>query len=260
MKIRIISSIVILSIVLPLIFIGGLYFYIGLAILSMFAYKEVVQLPVFNNVPIGIKIFGSLAYLSVVLGGLFGSDINCIGYYNLILLLIFFLVPTLFCSNKEYNMKDALYLIGLLLFVGTGFSAFIYARESLEVFLFLICIPVVSDVFAMLTGMLIGKTKLCPTISPKKTVEGSAGGLITSVIIALVVYHYYIGIITLSTVLMVICLSIFSQIGDLIFSKIKRENDIKDFSNLIPGHGGVLDRIDSTMLVCIIYLFLSSII
>ena len=104
--------------------------------------------------------------------------------------------------------------------------------------------------------MLIGKHKLTK-ISPKKTIEGSVVGTIVSTIIATTYYAMFISNENIIKIIfVVIILSIIGQIGDLFFSLIKRENDIKDFSNLIPGHGGVLDRIDSIIFVLITFVFM----
>lgn len=103
----------------------------------------------------------------------------------------------------------------------------------------------------------MGRHKLIPKISPGKTVEGSIGGSVLATILATLIYFYFIHQAPLWTVVGVtLLLSIVSQFSDLMFSKIKRENGIKDFSHFIPGHGGVLDRMDSLMLVTLTYLWI----
>ena len=115
-------------------------------------------------------------------------------------------------------------------------------------------------------GRLLGKHKLIPEISPKKTVEGSIGGVVFAVLAMLLfgfIVDSFFGDITVNYLvlgLMGFVLSIISQIGDLIASSLKREYGVKDYSNLLPGHGGIMDRFDSvmsvsvlTMLLCMIY-------
>ena len=98
---------------------------------------------------------------------------------------------------------------------------------------------------------------MCPNISPKKTWEGMIGGTIFGTIIPLIIYYLFFKEFNFIMVLITFILTIMDQIGDLIFSKLKRENDIKDFSNIMPGHGGALDRLDSTLVIFITYVALS---
>ena len=112
-----------------------------------------------------------------------------------------------------------------------------------------------SDTFAYFFGLLLGKHKLVPRVSPKKTVEGAVGGLVGGVIGVLVlkgVVYWVAGLaaFTWGQVLLLGLLgSVVSQIGDLSFSVIKREFQVKDYGNLLPGHGGILDRFDSVTFV-----------
>ena len=135
-----------------------------------------------------------------------------------------------------------------------------YKNYGKYVFALILVAAWVTDTFAYFTGRLLGKHKLVPDVSPKKTIEGSIGGvifcaigfLVTGAIVDAVdpdISLNYINYIYLavSGVLM----SIISQAGDLIMSVIKRHYGIKDFSNMLPGHGGMLDRMDSTLAVAL---------
>ena len=162
---------------------------------------------------------------------------------------------SIFYDEDQYTATDALFLIGSVILLGTAFNAMILARvTSLYLFIYLLLIFIFTDTFAMFMGMLFGKHKLIPKVSPKKTIEGSVLGSIIGTTVAVVFYHFLVGRVTLGIVLVTLILSILGQIGDLMFSKIKRENGIKDFSNLIPGHGGILDRLDSTIAIMLGFL------
>ena len=118
------------------------------------------------------------------------------------------------------------------------------------------------DVFAYFTGRLIGKHKLAPHLSPKKTVEGSIGGIVFAVIGCLLYGLIVESATDLSAsypVLAIIglSLSIFSQIGDIWASLIKREHGIKDYSSMLPGHGGVMDRFDSILAISTVLMAIS---
>jgi phosphatidate cytidylyltransferase len=104
-----------------------------------------------------------------------------------------------------------------------------------------------TDIFAYFTGNLFGKHKLCPSISPKKTVEGSIGGIIGSVILCGIFGWFFIPEGFVNCIIIGFAGSLISQIGDLSASVMKRKIGIKDWGTLIPGHGGVLDRIDSML-------------
>lgn len=107
-----------------------------------------------------------------------------------------------------------------------------------------------NDTFAYLVGKQIGKHKLFPSVSPKKTIEGFIGGLIFTIISSILISKFYIeSRILYIWIIIAIIVSIFSTLGDLIQSKLKRVAGVKDSGNIMPGHGGVLDRLDSIIFV-----------
>ena len=115
-----------------------------------------------------------------------------------------------------------------------------------------------TDIFAYVTGLLIGRHKLIPSVSPKKTWEGLIGGTVFGTFISTTFYisaFDYSGSILL-LILIVMLLSLVGQMGDLVFSSIKRYYGKKDFSNIMPGHGGVLDRLDSLIFVMLAFSFI----
>lgn len=107
-----------------------------------------------------------------------------------------------------------------------------------------------NDTFAYLVGKNLGKHKLFPSVSPKKTIEGFAGGIVFTVLFSILLSKYYIGTKNLYIwAIIAIIISIFSTLGDLIESKLKRVAGVKDTGNIMPGHGGILDRLDSIIFV-----------
>ena len=107
----------------------------------------------------------------------------------------------------------------------------------------------------MLTGKYVGRIKLAPVISPNKTVEGLIGGTLMGTFVATMYYISVIDVYSIGGIVIItLLLSLLGQLGDLVFSFIKREFGKKDFSNIIPGHGGILDRLDSIIFVTLGFL------
>lgn len=130
-------------------------------------------------------------------------------------------------------------------------------QQGTSIIFFLLVITWLTDSGAYFVGMSFGKNKLAEKISPKKTIEGSIGGTIIAIIGALVYTHFFLsGESYLALGIFTFIGSLFSQVGDLFESAIKREYNVKDSGNVLPGHGGILDRIDSLLfLVPLSYVF-----
>lgn len=125
---------------------------------------------------------------------------------------------------------------------------------TLEVF-FLFIMIWISDTFAYLTGKFFGKHKMAPKISPKKTWEGFLGGVLFTLVFSYFVEQYYPELRG-NWLIVGFLVSVFGPIGDLVESQLKRNFGVKDSGNLIPGHGGILDRLDS-FIICapVVYLY-----
>jgi phosphatidate cytidylyltransferase len=107
-----------------------------------------------------------------------------------------------------------------------------------------------NDTFAYLVGKNFGRIKLLPSVSPKKTVEGFFGGMFFTIVSGILLAKFYIGAnILYIWIIIAIIVSVFSTLGDLIESKFKRVAGIKDSGKIMPGHGGILDRLDSIIFV-----------
>lgn len=259
MKKRIISAVIMAAICIPLLIIGGMAFRIGVGILGVLAYKEIVDIKGIKNYPLPVVIIG----LTVMMLLIFSNrelNYNAIGldYRYIVIAIIMLLLPAVvFYSSKKYSTKDAFYLLGFVLFIGITLNLvsniLIYDKEY---FYLVILITILTDTFAYFTGMMIGKHKVTK-ISPNKSLEGYIGGIVMASILSSIYYMTFIGNASLWSVIpVIIALSLVCELGDLFYSAIKRENEIKDFSNLIPGHGGILDRIDSLTFVTVAFVLL----
>ena len=261
MKIRIISAIIALAIVIPLIIVGGNLFNVGVYIISLIALKELLDIKASKKqIPIFIQLIAYIFMMIILISNSKDiSNVFTLDYRILSALFMAFLIPTVFYHERsKYSINDAFFLIGSLLFLGVSMSLLVLVRSvSLNLLIFLLLIPMVTDIFAYVTGMLIGKHKLLEEISPKKTIEGMIGGTLMGVFIGAMFHHTVIDPTFSKIEILLICtfLSLLGQYGDLVFSAIKRYFGKKDFSNLIPGHGGILDRLDSIIFVLLGFMF-----
>ena len=261
MKTRIISAAIALLIVIPIFYFGGFPYRLGVGILTVIGYTEFLMAREnIKKIPNLVKVISYCSLFTLFAINVLNKNTFNINYRELIFIMMIFLVPViLYHDDKTYNTTDALYLIGGTLFLSTAFSILYTLRENgMETLLYLIAITISTDTFAYFTGVLFGKHKMIPTISPNKTWEGAIGGTIFGIAIASIYYLTYLN--PEKNVLVVIMTTLFltliSQFGDLIFSAMKRHSGIKDFSNLMPGHGGVLDRLDSLILVMLAYMLI----
>ena len=164
-------------------------------------------------------------------------------------------LPILFYNdNKKYNINDAIYILGICYFLSISYGTLIRVSslDTLKV-VYIFIIAFITDTYAYIGGRLIGRHKLCE-ISPNKTIEGSIIGVVMGTIVGTVYYLNVVGSELIFVLLMSLALSIMGEIGDLMFSSIKRYFNKKDYSNIIPGHGGVLDRFDSVIFIALLFI------
>jgi len=256
MKVRVISALLAILIIVPFLLLGGYPFAILVGFLSIWAYKEILDLKKSHKeIPDVVKVFGLITLVYLVLGNYGVNSLDfAVSYSRILLPLILLLMPTVFYEKDKYTTHDAFYLLGIVFLLGMLFNLIVVIRNiNIYLLLYLFIIPAVTDTFAYLIGCLIGKHKMCPKISPKKSWEGAIAGLIGGTSVATIFYSNMISSFSFKVLFVTMILSIVGQIGDLVYSKIKRENDIKDFSYIMPGHGGVLDRLDSFSFVLFVY-------
>lgn len=171
--------------------------------------------------------------------------------------LLFFFLPfllALFSKNIDFKHVSS-YLFGSLIYltIPCSMMVFMYRQDlfgeiaGTPILLLVFGLIWSNDVFAYLTGRLLGKHKLFPRISPGKTIEGSLGGLVFTVLAICILSHYVSWLSLPVAIGLAIISVVFGTLGDLCESMLKRQAGVKDSGNLIPGHGGILDRFDSIL-------------
>ncbi len=170
-------------------------------------------------------------------------------------LYVFFSVAAAVFSKGKLPFDQVAALVFTVVYIELGFCCLLYLRDvPFGVYLYLL--PYlgawISDIGAYFFGKFFGKTKLIPEVSPNKTVEGALGGILSTLVFMLL-YGVFVRVIFkvhvnfFGLLFMGFFLSAVSMVGDLIFSLIKRTYGIKDYSRIMPGHGGILDRFDSVL-------------
>lgn len=253
---RIISSIVALPILFFFVLKGGMILSLGACALSLIGLYEFYRSFSSRN----IKPIASIGYLYTILLFAVLYIANDISFVLLLLFtMIVIMLFTLVFSTK-YTIEDiAVTLLGFM-YVAIAFSHIMLITKFSMGYLVIWLVFIIawgSDTFAYFVGKAFGKKKLIPSVSPNKTIAGSVGGVIGAMILCGIFGYLFMPSFAIYLMLLGVVGAVISQIGDLVASKIKRINDIKDFGKLMPGHGGVLDRFDSILMTApIVYYFI----
>ena len=156
-------------------------------------------------------------------------------------------------KQSKYVFLIGYLIIPIIIFTKIPFISNSYHPEIIIAILILIW---TNDTFAYLVGITMGKTKLFERISPKKTIEGFSGGLVFAMIAGVLLAQFYLQESIIRWIIIALLVTTFGTLGDLIESKFKRLAGVKDSGNIMPGHGGFLDRLDSIIFVApFVYLF-----
>ena len=257
MKQRVLSGLGLIIIFILAIVISSNIFALFMLTCGILGLKELINIKLKDKKIDFVKIMCYLSLTFLILNGIF---FKLETLFTLIFPILFIITPIIFYNDSnKYNLEDSLYLIGITFFIGFAFNIIVYLRQlDIGICIYIFLVACLTDTYAYIGGSLIGRHKLSK-ISPKKTIEGSLIGSIMGTILASIYYITVIGGSILEIIIITFILTILSEIGDLVFSSIKRHFKIKDFSNLIPGHGGVLDRFDSIIYVALGYLLMLSI-
>ena len=274
MKTRIISAVVMIAVVIAALFAGYKYntliITVFIALLSVAATYEIMQSivktgTVFRKTAACVYAAAVFFCVSDMFHSAYDILINntisdqkrislVMSYLLLItaLYVILFTVSIIY-EKKEFNVKEIFVLLGVPLVYSAAFATLdciITKPAGIYYLLLVINFSSVCDTGAYFTGVFFGRHKLCEHVSPKKTVEGAIGGIVLSLIVTVVlvrVFRVNVNIFVMLAAAAVMC--IVGMLGDLFASIIKRSVGVKDYSNLIPGHGGILDRFDSMLFI-----------
>ncbi len=261
---------VITALIFGIIFIGALLmmntiiFPVFVAALSVMAVYEIEKAVGLTNKLIlasSLIVSGAIPFLTHFFVKI---DFTAFGSVYVVLILIFMLL-----KFNETKFEQAVISLFSSVCVPFSFSLMIVFRDAYKHFegftkadgiyllLLAFCASWATDIFAYFVGSKLGKHKLCPTISPKKSVEGAVGGVVGAALVNLLLLFIFrkfvfrqVSLISYPAVAgLSVVLSIISMFGDLAASTVKRNFGIKDFGKLLPGHGGIMDRFDSALFV-----------
>lgn len=261
-KTRLLSGILLVIIALVTIITGGDVLFVTILTISLIGMTEIYKVLEINN-----KLLGYVGYVAAI--AYFG--LIRFGKADLVTMLtVAFLIALMAVyvfTYPKYRSEHVMLAFFGLFYVAVMLS-YVYQIRMLEQGAFLVWLVFLCswgcDTCAYCVGMLIGKHKMAPVLSPKKSVEGGVGGVVGAALLgsiyAVAINHFAAGADANVLQYALICAvgGMISQVGDLAASAIKRNHDIKDYGKLIPGHGGILDRFDSVIITAPIIYYMAT--
>lgn len=276
MKTRIISAAVMISVVIAALLAGKLIPGGGVIITVFIA--VICGIAIFELLNNALKIEALPVCLAATVYGVFmiflldknmfaaSENGNIAAFFEkvpTVLTVIYFLaaVAIIILKQKDFDLPKIFGFTAFPFLIAYAFSTIngiISFDKGIYYLLLLVNFSSICDTGAYFTGSFFGKHKLCPEVSPKKTVEGAIGGIVSSLVVSLILAFFFGDrghlLVTLAATIL---LCVAGMFGDLFASIIKRRAGIKDYGNLIPGHGGILDRFDSMLLIApLFYMFM----
>jgi phosphatidate cytidylyltransferase len=264
MKQRAITAIILIAFVAPFVYLGGWYIIALATLFVLGATFEILKVR-HNRQP--SPALHVVTYLGAIVIFIWNFIIFYVNHHyvdipspflvqvNVVFLAMFLIALLLLeVTHPDVTIGDIFYNFTMTFFIATAGQAAIFIRflhdNTINTLLFVLVVNYACDTLAYLTGYFFGKHKMAPITSPKKTWEGAIGGVFFATILgalSYVMFPFGAG----NNVWVVLVISFFLAIsgicGDLIFSSIKRHYNIKDFGTIFPGHGGILDRVDSLL-------------
>ncbi len=257
MKNRVITAIIGAAIFLFLLVIGGLSFSAFIFLITAIGYYEYIRMHKLRILSIE-SVWGLLAITLIFIDNIFLAGVNS---FVIVLIMIAGYFFIMLSSKNQVNFDTISYITLGVIYLAFSFVAILEVRameDGLLLILFVLAITWGSDIGAFFVGSKFGKKRLAPSISPKKSIEGALGGILFAFIVSLGFIFIFTETNILLIVLVAIGISIVGQCGDLIESALKRLKNVKDSGSLLPGHGGILDRFDSLILIFfVVYILLA---
>lgn len=261
-------------VVIGCIILGGFYAVIMLAAVVGVGSAEIANLYPHEKGKSLSNIVTAMSIMLYVFLSLYSQNPDSIET-RIFVLPIFFNIPLLIALfSKKYNYVEVVgssWLSMIFVALPCGIMTMFYNEtlmgtdQGWVLLIFAFLLIWVNDIFAYLTGVSIGRHKLCPRISPKKTIEGSIGGAVFTMLFAYVLNRFVLNVFffdnymsDIEVLFLALGVVVFGTLGDLTESMMKRHAGVKDSGNIIPGHGGILDRFDATfMAMPFVFLYLN---
>lgn len=258
-KQRAISAVILVIIAAITLYFGGALTCLVMCTVSLIGVMELLRIYGLNKKELGYAAYGATVfYYALLYFDLHQFILPLIAVYMLVILAIYVL------TYPNYKDKEIMAAFFAFVYVGVMLS-YVYLIRDMKHGLILVLLIFVSswgnDTCAYLVGRAIGKHKMSPILSPKKSIEGLIGGIVGAGILGVVfglIYNHFMQVahsVWIFALIGAVC-ALPAVIGDLAASAIKRNNDIKDYGKLIPGHGGILDRFDSIIFTAPIMYYL----
>lgn len=258
-KQRAISAVILVIIAAITLYFGGALTCLVMCAVSLIGVMELLRIYGLNKKGLGYAAYGTTVfYYALLYFDLHQFILPLIAVYMLVILAIYVL------TYPNYKDKEIMAAFFAFVYVGVMLS-YVYLIRDMKHGLILVLLIFVSswgnDTCAYLVGRAIGKHKMSPILSPKKSIEGLIGGIVGAGILGVVfglIYNHFMQVahsVWIFALIGAVC-ALPAVIGDLAASAIKRNNDIKDYGKLIPGHGGILDRFDSIIFTAPIMYYL----
>lgn len=271
MKTRIITAAVLVPLLVALlVFANSAVIAVAIAIVSVIGLIEFYRAVGLDKsrllCVLGCIAGAAIPIISICSGYLLHPETSALLIKSAIYIFVFLLFAVMLICHKKINVTDVALVVFSLIYIPYFFTNILYIRQMDQgkLLIWLVFMGAfLTDSCAYFVGIFLGKHKLCPEISPKKTIEGAIGGTFGCMIFY-VLYGLLMKYIFMTDVSFVklgvlgLIAAVVSQVGDLTASIIKRHYGIKDYGTIFPGHGGILDRCDSLILVSpVTYLFLA---